>query len=134
MIDGDIMRKRSQSDFQGHRHRWVGPVIAVFAAPLMSLVLAALFSFESLGYWGNAAAGFIAFLTATLLASLLAGRYAIFSVGVGLGATWGLVAVTVLFRRTAGMSIRSPLVVLTYVVASVLLAHFLGRHERRAIK
>lgn len=111
---------------------WLGPVIAAIIAPLLSAGLAGALSIDSLGYWGNAITSLLAFLIASWFASIVAGRHAALSVGIGLGATWGLISLVVLLsHRGSDEPIRSPIVVLIYVLASTLFAYILGERTRR---
>ena len=114
-----------------HLPVWVRPLVGAVAAPTLSVFFAGLLTLDSLGYWENAILDLLAFLVASWLASIVAGRHEVISVGLGMATTWGLIAIVVLLRRSGEGSIRSPIVVLVYVALSTVLAFLLGKRARR---
>lgn len=101
------------------------------AAPVLSVVFAGLLTFDSLGYWANAITALLAFLLAAWISSMMVGRFAALAVSICMGVTWGTIVVVLLLSRPSGHEpVRSPLVVLGYVAASIVLAYFLGKRHR----
>src|SRR5438552_1580973 len=111
------------------RSRLVG---VAFASPILTLILAALLAPDSYGYWGTFAATFAVFLMVGALGGLVAGRDASIAVGVGLGATWGVIALSLLVvSAIQGRLHSSAVFALIYVVGAVAAAYWFGRRRPR---
>lgn len=101
-------------------------VAATFAAFLASFVLAGLLTSDSNPLWLNVLLQLGGFLGATMIADRIAPQRTLLAVAIGMGGTWGVLAVWVLAfsERDA-----SGIIVLCYVVASLVLAFLLDRRR-----
>jgi hypothetical protein len=101
----------------------VRAIVATVAAALGSFVFAGLLTVSRL-LWLNVVMQLIGFLAAAIIADRIAPRRALVAVAVGIGGTWGLLALAFLPRGSAA-------VVLGYVVASLALAFVLDRRRTK---
>jgi hypothetical protein len=103
-------------------------IAAILAAFLASFVLAGLLTSDSNPLWLNVLFQLGGFLGATMIVSRIAPRRALLAVAIGIGGTWGVLAVWVLAisQRRA-----SAVIVLSYVLASFVLALVLDRLRSR---
>jgi hypothetical protein len=105
-------------------------IVAILAAALGSFVFAGLLTFFRLRThgaflaWLSVVLQLIGFLAATIIANRIAPRRALLAVAVGIGGTWGLLAVAFFPRPSA-------VIVLGYVVASLALAFVLDRRRTK---
>jgi len=108
-------------------------VIALIAAPILSLLFAGLVTFDSLGYWGNFVTQLAAFLTVAIVVSRIDPVHGAWALTLGLGITWGTIALSVgVLSLTKGGPLAAPIVILTYVVAAIAMSWWLqGRRRLR---
>lgn len=106
---------------------------SLIAAPILSLLLVGLVTFDSLGYWGNSVTQLAAFLTVALIVSRIDPVHGAWALTIGLGITLGAIALFVGVRSlTNGGPLAAPIVILTYVVAAIALSWWLqGRRRLR---
>jgi hypothetical protein len=101
-------------------------VVALIAAPILSLLFAGLVTFDSLGYWGNFVTQLAAFLTVAIVVSRIDPVHGAWALTIGLGIIWGTIALVVGVRSlTKGGPLAAPIVTLTYVVAAIALSWWL---------
>jgi hypothetical protein len=123
-------------DTKPERPRQVGAavriVVVAVASPLVSLVLSALTTSDSFESWGNLFGGLFAFLVTGGLGGYVAGRRAALAVGIGLGATWGVIAASLLIVSIVrGEPSLSPLFAFIYLGVAVAAAHLVGKSVSR---
>lgn len=106
-------------------------MVALIATPILSLLLAGLVTFDSLGYWGNFVTQLAAFLTAAFVVCRIDPVRGALALTIGLGITWGTIALFVgVLSLSKGGPIRAPLIILTYVAAATVFGWWLQRRQR----
>jgi hypothetical protein len=104
-------------------------IAAIFAAALASFVLAGLLTSDSNPLWLNVLFQLGGFLGATIIVDRIAPQRALLAVAIGIGGTWGALAVWILL---VGERRASAVIILCYVIASLALASVLDRFRSRA--
>ena len=103
-------------------------IAAILAAFLATFVLAGLLTSDSNPLWLNVPFQLVGFLGATMIADRIAPQQALLAAAIGIGGTWGALAVWML-----AISARraSAVIVLCYVIASLVFAWVLDRLHSR---
>jgi len=106
-------------------------VIGIVATFVLTTSGVGLLTIDSFGYWGNAITEGVGFILGAYLAARVARADALTVVAIGLALSWGTIAIFVLATSVQkGGVIRSPGVVLAWVLVSLLVAHRVGVRYR----